>query len=418
MSFCKRRIENLALAGGAPLFAEPLHVGQINLPPQDKFVKAMQGIFQREFYTNHGPLVRKLDRKLADFLGARHAVCMTNGTIALMLAAKALDLSGEVILPSFTFVATAQAMTWAGLTPVFCDVAPDTHNLDPQRVEALINERTSAILGVHLWGRACEVEALQSLADRHSIKLFFDASHAFACSHDGKMIGNCGQLEVFSLHATKICNTLEGGFVATNNDALADRLRTVRSFHSSQTLTKAPMRINGKMSEAQAAMGLLNLDEMPGYLKNNKIRYEAYREGVADIPGLRIIPYSGQEKNNFQFIVIQVDAGKAGLARDQFVRILEAENVLARRYFTPGIHHMPPYSEQYPQYADALPVTDRLCEELLQLPSGQNISLSQIALVCDLIRFAQNNAGDLNSKKNRKYMAPADPPSHGHRVRP
>lgn len=387
----KSLLSDLAILGGPPEFEAKLHVGQINLPPWERFVEAFEGIFERQFYTNHGPLVRELDRRLAEYLGVEHAICMTNGTVALMVAAKALGLTGEVILPSFTFVATAQAMSWAGLTPVFCDVDPVSHTITSELVEPLITERTSAILGVHLWGRACDIKGLEELAGRHGLNLMFDAAHAMGCSSGGRMIGGFGDVEIFSMHATKICNALEGGAATTNDPELAARIRTVRNFHISETQATVSLRLNGKMSEAQAAMGLLSLDGIDGYIAGNKERYEAYQAGLHGIPGLSLVPFDQKERNNYQYVVAQVDGHAAGLSRDAFVRILQAENVLARRYFKPGVHRTAPYRTLYPQYLTGLPVTERLSEELMQLPSGQAVNSDDVKRVCDLVRFVQAN---------------------------
>jgi dTDP-4-amino-4,6-dideoxygalactose transaminase len=377
-----KRTEAVDGTGTKPVFDSPLHVGQINLPPWERFQEAFNGIFDRQFYSNHGPLVRELDQRLAEYLKVKHVVTMTNGTVALMAMAKGLGLEGEVIMPAFTFVATAQAMTWAGLTPVFCDIDPQSHNITPELVEPLISERTSAILGVHLWGRPCDVEGLEALANHHSIKLMFDSAHAMGCSHKGRMIGGFGQVEAFSMHATKVCNALEGGFVASNDEEIMARIRTVRNFHLSETLCDVPMRINGKMSEAQAAVGLLSLEEIEDYIDMNKARYQAYKENLADVPGLNLVEYDLGERNNFHYVIIQVQEEQAGLSRDALVR-----------YFTPGVHKMFPYRKWYPQYIDALPNTDRLSRELMQLPNGQSVSLSDVERVCELIRNIQSSAG-------------------------
>lgn len=397
----KKYLEDLAFLGGKQLFEQPLHVGQVNLPEWERFEEAFESLFERRYFTNHGPLVEELEEKIASYLGVRHVVCMTNGTIALMATAKALELTGEVILPAFTFVASAQAMSWAGLTPVFCDVDPISHTIDPALVESLITERTSAIMGVHLWGRGCDVEALQSLADKHGVKLFFDAAHSFGCSYKGRMMGNWGEVEVFSMHATKIFSASEGGFAATNDDVLANRLRTVRNFHSSETHASVPLRINGKMSEAQAAMGLLSLEEVPTYINENKARYEAYRDGLKGIPGLTLLPYSLQDKNNYQYTVVQVDTAKAGLTRDDLVRVLESENILARRYFKPGVHTSPPYNEANSYSVGPLPVTESLSETLFQLPNGQSISNEDINQVCGLIRFVQSRWEEISKVEEK-----------------
>ena len=231
---------------------EPLPVGQLYFPSRERFRKAFDGIFDRRYFTNHGPLVNKLDQEIAEYLGTRHAVCVTNGTIAIMIACVAMGLKGSVIVPSFTFPATVQALVWAGLEPIFCDIDPETHCISADLASTLIREDTSAIFGVHVWGRPCNTRQLSKIGEQFNIKIFYDACHAFGCGHESRKIGNFGELEIFSFHATKVLSSGEGGCITTNDDELAERLRTIRSFHESHTYSDCPLRINGKMSEAQA----------------------------------------------------------------------------------------------------------------------------------------------------------------------
>ena len=221
---------DLAIHGATPAFAEPLHVGRPNIVDRDAFLARVAQVLDNQWLTNNGPLVQEFEARIAAHLGVKHCVAMCNGTIALEIAIRALGLTGEVIVPSWTFVATAHALYWQGITPVFADIDPDTHNLDPDAVRRMITPRTSGIIGVHLWGRAAPVEALQAIADEHGLKLMFDAAHAFGSTHRGQSIGRFGACEVFSFHATKSFNTMEGGAVTTNDDALAETLRLMRNF--------------------------------------------------------------------------------------------------------------------------------------------------------------------------------------------
>lgn len=383
----KRVLDDLACFGGASTFAEPLHVGQMNLPSWERFQAAFTGIFERRWFTNHGPLVRELEGRLAEFLGVRHVVCMTNGTLALMLALQAMELEGRVVVPAFTFPATVQALTWAGLDPVFCDVDPRRHILTAELVRPHLGQGVSAVLGVHLWGRACDPEGLAELCRDRGLALLYDAAHAFGCSHGGRRMGCFGAVEVFSFHATKVLNAAEGGCAATNDDALAARLRTIRNFHAGETFAPVDLRLNAKMSEAQAAMALLSLEDYPENAAANLRRYQAYARLLSGLPGVELLPYPEGEENNFQFVVLDIDPERAGLSRDDLVVMLEAENVLARRYFTPGIHRSPPYCQSIPLPAGALPATDRLSERLMQLPSGQPVRDQDVAAICGLLRF-------------------------------
>jgi len=397
----KETLEDVALFGGPPLFSAPLHVGQLNLPDWPRFEAAFQGIFRRRHFTNHGPLVKTAEEKLAPYLGGKNAVCMANGTLAIMAAVQALGLTGKIIVPAFTFPATVQALTWAGLTPVFCDVDPDTHLITAALASRLIHDDVRAMLGVHLWGRSCDINGLESLAHATGIRLLFDAAHAAGCTYKGKPIGDFGDIAIFSFHATKVLNGVEGGCVTTNSDEIAAKLRTIRNFHSLETFAPVPLRMNAKMSEAQAAMTLLSLEDQPEIIKANKKRYETYRKKLS-LPGIDMIIYDETERNNYQYVVVGVDSEKSELTRNDLVKLLGAESVLARRYFTPGAHRIQPYRDQFPQYIDSLPVTDMLGERLMQLPSGQAVSVLDINDICSLIAFYLKNASEI--KKRIKKM--------------
>ena len=395
MTTSKKSVQQLAAFGGYPLFKAPLHVGQLYMPNWDDFEDTFRGIFKRHYFTNHGPLVHEMDERFAKHLGVRNAVCVTNGTVSLMVATQALNLRGEVIVPAFTFPATVQSLCWAGLTPVFCDVDPLTHNITSKLAEPLITERTSAILGTHLWGRACDPDGLQSLCDEYGLSLFFDAAHAIDCTYNGKKIGGFGRVESFSFHATKVLNGAEGGCLTTNDDALADRIRTARNFHVSETYARVPIRINGKMSEAQAAMALLGLKGLSKNIKKNKDLYRIYRQRSADWKGLRMVDTAGGEESNYQYCVFEVNPDATVLTRNQFFFILRAENVLARRYFYPGVHRMKPYDTLFPEYLTTLPVTDYLSSHLLQFPIGSGISSDQVEHLSDLISFLIKNDAEI-----------------------
>ena len=219
---------DLAILGGEPEFAEPLHVGRPNVGDVDRFLARVRRILDAGWLKNDGPCVQEFEQRIADLTGVRHCVAMSSGTAALEIAGRALGLVGEVILPSFTFVATAHALMWQGVRPVFCDIDPGSHQIDPGALEALINHRTSGILGVHLWGRPCDVDALTEIARRHGLPLMFDACHALGVERHGRRVGGSGACEVFSFHATKFLNTLEGGAVVTNDSELAEKLRFMR----------------------------------------------------------------------------------------------------------------------------------------------------------------------------------------------
>lgn len=358
-----------------------LHVGRPNVGDRRAFFERVESMFDRRWLTNDGPFVQELEQRLASFLGVRHVVALCNATVGMEVALRALGASGEVIVPSYTFVATAHAPQWLGLTPVFCDVGEQTHTIDPARVEEAITPRTSAIVGVHLWGRACAVEALTSIARRHGLRLIFDAAHAFACSSGGRMIGGFGDVEIFSFHATKFFNTFEGGAAATNDDELARKIRLMRNFGFAGYDTIVSTGTNGKMSEISAAMGLTNLDSVPEFIAVNRSHWERYNALLARMPGLTVLSHDPRESWNFQYVVVEVDARITGLTRDLLVERLWSQGVLARRYFHPGAHRVEPYRGR----GVPLPVTERLCERVIVLPTGTDLTAEDVERVCSLI---------------------------------
>lgn len=396
----KRSLSDMAVFGGPPAFDETLHVGRPNIGDRQRLLARIEDMLDRRWLTNRGPFVQELEAKLAGYLGVRHVIAICNGTVALEIAARSLDLRGEVIVPAFTFVATAHALQWQEITPVFCDVDPLTHLLDPARVEEMITPRTSGIVAVHVWGQACNVAALAEIAQRRGLRLMYDAAHAFACSHGGQMIGNFGDAEVFSFHGTKFFNTFEGGAVATNDDDLAQRIRLMTNFGFTGLDTVVTIGINGKMSEVSAAMGLTGLESLDDFIVVNRRNYDRYVCALAGIPGLRMLRYDGQERQNYQYIVLELDS-TAGISRDDLVSVLHAENVRARRYFFPGVHRMEPYRSYFPHAGLLLPVTERLAQQVLVLPTGTAVSLDEIDRIAQLVTFAVANGAAISRAMRR-----------------
>ncbi|MGQ0561627.1 MAG: DegT/DnrJ/EryC1/StrS family aminotransferase [Gemmatimonadota bacterium] len=387
----KRSIDDLAIFGGTPRFDEPVHVGRPNIGDRDRLIGRISAALDRKWLTNDGPYVRELEARLARWLGVEHCIAMCNGTVATEVLVRALALSGQVVMPSFTFIATPHAYTWLGLEPVFCDVDAATHTIDPAHAAALIGEKTSAVVGVHLWGGGCDVERLTALTRTRGIALLFDAAHALGCTLDGRMIGAFGAAEVFSFHATKFFNTFEGGAVTTNDGGLARELRLMRNFGFRGYDDVATAGTNAKLNEISAAMGLTAMDELDALLELNRSRFEQYERDLAGIAGLRMVRPSAGERSNYQYVILEIGEG-AGLTRDQLLALLWAENVRARRYFYPGCHRSAPYALRP---SAPLPVTERLVREVLVLPAGGSASADDARAITALIRFALQNAGAL-----------------------
>jgi dTDP-4-amino-4,6-dideoxygalactose transaminase len=331
-------------------------------------------------------MVQEFEKKVAEVLGVKNAIAVCNATAAIEIACRALEFKGEVIVPSYTFVATAHALQWQNITPVFCDIDPSTHNINPLKIEELITPRTTGIIGVHLWGRGCNTNAIGDIAERNALKVMYDASHGFGCTMGGRKLGGFGECEVFSFHATKFINALEGGVVATNNDDLAYKIRMMTNFGFTGYDRVEYLGINGKLNEISAAMGLTNLEAMEEIISINRRNYEAYQVGLADIPGISVIDYDPEEQGNYQYVVIEVDPAESHCNRDEIVEGLHKLNIIARKYFWPGIHRMEPYCSLQPNTGLLLSETERIAAQVIVLPSGQALNVDSVHRVCRAIR--------------------------------
>jgi len=372
-------------------FEQPLHVGAPNIGDTNLFFQYAEQMFERRWLTNHGELVLRFEKELRDYLGVKHCIAMCNGTVALEVAIRGLGLEQEVVVPSLTFVATAHALQWQGITPVFCDVDPDTLCIDPNEVDRRITPRTTGILGVHVFGQCCDVDALQSIADSNGVRLMFDAAHAFGNELGGEKIANFGECEVLSFHATKFFNSFEGGAVVTNNDELAEKIMFMQNFGFADVDRVEHIGMNGKMTEICAAMGLVNLRSIDEFMAANHRNHAAYADAISEIEGLRLIypPGNGDSdeaiKSNQQYVAVEV-AEAFPLRRDELMRLLHGENVLVRRYFWPGCHRMEPYRTLQPDAGRHLPVTETILERILLFPTGVAMNPEIIQRVFGLIK--------------------------------
>jgi len=375
-------MKKLAIFGGEPAFEKPKHVGRPNMVHHDMLLRVFKSVLESQWLTNNGVQVQQFEAQLCNKLSVPWSVAVANGTLGLMIAARALmPKLGEVIMPSFTFIATPHALAWQGYTPIFADIDPKTHVLDPIDVEKKITDRTVGILGVHVWGTPCAPKELTEIAGRHGLPLFFDAAHAFLCGPSWDRIGNYGACEVFSFHATKFFNSIEGGAITTNSPSLTLKLRELRNFgfagdkpgdHSVYGLG-----INAKLSELHAAVGVMNLTGVPTFIDHNYANFTIYSEGL-DISGIRVYPLGGN--SNYQYVVIEVL--KEGLSADTLAKALWAENILARRYFSPPCHEARPYSQRHWE----LPRTEEVASRTIVLPTGMAMNQADVARVCEVIR--------------------------------
>jgi dTDP-4-amino-4,6-dideoxygalactose transaminase len=387
----KARASDLAVFGGEPTFETPVLVGRPNIGDRAAFNARLEKMFDDRWLSNDGPFLKELERRLAQYLDVTHCIAVCNATLGLQILFEALELTGEVIVPSFTFIATAHALKWQRLVPVFCDVDPVTHTIDPSEIEALISPATSAILGVHLWGQPCDIDALSTISQRHNLHLLFDSAHALGSTYRGKLVGAFGDAEVFSFHATKFFNSFEGGIITTNDEALAQKLRAARSFGFDGQGGVGALGTNAKMTEVAAAMGLTSLESIDEFIDTNRRHYQDYAELLAGLPGISLFRFDEHERHNYQYVVIEVDPQVLGLSRDQLQQLLAAEGVGTRRYFDPPCHLGQPYRTINPEVGARLPTTERLAERILQLPTGTAVTSDDVGAICDIVRLVSRD---------------------------
>lgn len=368
-------------------FNPPLYVGRPNIGDRIALHRRIDEILDAKWLTNDGAMVREFERRVAMICDVKHAIAVANGTSAIELLIRALQISGEVIVPAFTFIATAHAVRWSGATPVFADVDPRTHTIDPKSIERLLSPKTSAIIGVHLWGNPCNVRILEKIADEHGIPLLFDAAQAFASSIHCKPIGSFGKAEAFSFHATKFVNAAEGGAITTNDDELARVLKLSRNFGFSSVDSVVVLGTNAKMSELHAAMALTSLDDMRRIGEHNEAIFRVYYRELHGLRSLRFLETPTGATTSYQYVVLDVHNDKSEpdpALRDSLIKELHEENVIARRYFSPGAHRSAPYNAE--PHREPLTVTERLAAGVLVLPTGTSVSKDDAVLVSKIIR--------------------------------
>lgn len=353
-----------------------LTTGAPQTPDLPALMQKIQRVFERNQLSNHGPEAQQLEAEVSAWQGVKHTIAVANATLGLLLACKALNLSGEVLLPSFTFPATAHVLPWLNLTPVFLDVDPSTHNLDPATVARHLTDRTAAILGVQLWGHMGAVAGLSEVAAQAKVPLVFDAAHALGCCHDHVTAGQTGKFAVFSLHATKFIHGLEGGLICTDDDDLAAAVRALINFGYQQGALQQ-VGLNAKLNEVSAVVARHNLQHRDLFMAHNAAVYRGYREHIDVIQGLRLYPHEGG--SNYQYMVLEVfDA--FGMTADRLQEELQAEGILSKRYFTP-IHSSPAYGGY-----ERLAHTEALSQRTLVLPGGQQMTPAGVAQVGALLQ--------------------------------
>ena len=355
----------------------PAVFGKPNVAPTSVFMERVEAVMSSGWLTNNGPQVRELEELISEFLNVKHVVMVTNAPIGLQISLRALVIAGEVIMPSFTFAATAQAATWCGYKPRFVDIDPVSQQLDINKIEAAITPQTRAILPVHMWGEACDVRAIQDIANKHALKVIYDAAHAFGSTYGDIPVGGFGDAEVFSFHATKCFNTLEGGAVTTNCDETAERLRQIRAFGMTPCGVDA-IGTNGKMSEVHAAHGLSLLPELPAIIRWNNHILDVIEASFSGIDGLRIVPTRYRGRTNGQYAILQLT--RHAEQRDALIESLNGRGIHCRPYFAPPCHLHTGCKD-----AGHLPHTEFAAASTIAIPSGMQLSEARAKAMCDVI---------------------------------
>lgn len=371
-----------------PPLLSPVYVTQPLLPPLEEFIPYLEEIWESKILTNGGPLHQRLEQALAEYLEVPYVSLFNNGTIALVVALQALELNGEVITTPYSFLATTNAIVWNRLTPVFVDVDPQTLNLDPGQIEAAITDRTTAILPVHCYGFACDTEAIESIAQKHSLKVVYDAAHAFGVRcHCGSLLQH-GDLSVLSFHATKIFNTFEGGAVISHSPEMKQRIDRLKNFgYAGETQTMA-IGLNGKLSEVQAAMGLAQLPYIESSRLDRQRLDQLYRKQLVGVPGIRCLVPPLQQTSNYSYFPILVEDDYP-LTRDQLQQILKEIGVVARRYFYPALPHLlQPHLAGATRATEATdwPIANDSAARVLCLPIYADLEPAIVNEVCRVIR--------------------------------
>jgi len=363
---------------------QPIYVTQPYLPPLDEFIPYLEKIWSNKILTNGGPFHQQLEQSLCDYLGVKHLALFTNATIALVTALQALRITGEVITTPYSFVATAHSLLWNGIKPVFVDVDPKTLNLDPAKIEAAITPQTTAIMPVHCYGHPCDVEAIQKIADNYNLRVVYDAAHAFGVQcHCGSVL-NHGDLSVLSFHATKVFNTFEGGAIICPDAKTKLRIDQLKNFGHAGELTVVAPGINGKMSEINAAFGLLQLKHIDKVIGRRKEIDALYREQLGGVRGIQCLQDAGEKVSNYSYFPILVDENYP-ISRDELNQKLKEHGIYPRRYFYPLITDFPMYRGLPSAHRDNLPVATAATKKILCLPIYPALEDAQIEKITQLI---------------------------------
>ncbi len=368
------------------------------MPAKEELMAGIETLYSSRILTNQGQNVQALEARVAKLLGVKHCALFCNATIAIMVLLRALDLEGEVVVPSFTFAATVQALLWERLKPKFVDIDQKTLLLDPKLVERAITKDTSAIFAVNLFGSCCEHKKLRAIADEHDIPLIYDSAQAFGTHYKGKPVGSLGNAEVFSFHATKLFHTGEGGAIVTNDTELYERVCRIRNFGFDGYLNCVDVGLNGKMSELHAVVGLKLLDELPKHIDKRRWVFQAYRERLREIPGLEFPHDNPDIEDNYSYFYVFVDPAKFGLTSLELNLALLYDRIVTRCYFYPPVHRTSLCQSMQKGSVPDLPVTDWASQRVLCLPVYADMQVDELAKICEAIERCRAHAAQIKPK--------------------
>lgn len=365
---------------------KPIYVTSPSLPPLKDLITYLEQIWESKWITNNGNFHQEFERKLAKFLGVKYISLFTNGTLALITALQELKITGEVITTPYSFVASTHALWWNGIKPVFADIEPEYCTIDPERIEAAITAKTTAIVPVHVYGNPCNVEKIQDIADTYGLKVIYDAAPAFGVEINKNSVLNYGDLSVLSFHATKTFNTIEGGAIICHDEKTKKRIDFLKNFGFADETTVVAPGINAKMNELQAAYGLLQLKTFNEQIEKRKIIDGTYRDLLKDVEGISFLKYIEGVKYNYAYFPIFVDQEKYGLSRDDLYNKLKEHHIYGRRYYYPLISNFSSYKGLDSAKSENLPIANRISEQVICLPIYPDIEIININIIVDIIK--------------------------------
>ena len=358
-------------------------VTRSSMPELDEYIDEIKELWDSHWLTNMGTKHKELQKKLAEYLGVEHIDLLTNGHMALELTLQAMNLSGEVITTPFTFASTTHAIVRNGLKPVFCDINPIDFTMDLTKLESLINDKTTAIVPVHVYGNICNIEEIQRIANKYELKVIYDAAHTFGETYKGKGIGSFGDASCFSFHATKVFNTIEGGAVCYRNPELGERIYNLKNFGIRGAEIIESVGANAKMNEFQAAMGICNLRHIENEIEKRKKVSDRYREHLSNIEGIQLNPVNEDVQSNYAYFPVIFDEKIFGFSRNEIAEKLEKNGIFTRKYFYPLTNTFDCFHGQYD--VNETPVALHISKRVLTLPMYADLSLEDVDRICDVI---------------------------------